>query len=366
MRILRNYVLGEISYFFFACLFVLTFLLICGNVLTKMADLVINWGVDAFLLLELLFFSAPFLFTFTIPVSVLIAVLLAFGKLSADLEITAMKASGVSLWRVARPVLVGALALSVFALYINDRISSESHFRVRQITAEIGMKTPVSILEEGVFIKHFKDIVLFIHRIEGEELHGVRIYQPQMSGPTRTIAAEKGTLVTLPEKNMVQLKLMNGTTDEPDADDPSKFYKLHFDNYYLPLDLSNYKFREPLAKKPKEMSIAELLSEYKRIKSEENFTAHDLAAEVHRKIATSLSVFVFALIGIPLAIRTRRGEKAIGFAVALALTTLYWSLLLGAVALAKTGTVDPALCLHAPNALFLAAGIFLTRRVFRY
>jgi lipopolysaccharide export system permease protein len=365
VRILRNYVLGEIAYFFFSCLFILTFVLVCGNVLTKMADLVINWGVDVMLLLRLFLFSTPFLFSFTIPMSVLVAVLFAFGKLGADHEITAMKASGVSLWRVVRPVLTASATLALFTFLLNDRISCESHYRVRQVSAEIGMRTPASILEEGVFIKEFKDIVLFIHRIDRERLEGVRIYQPQEAGPTRTIVAERGELITVPEKNLVQLKLQNGTTDEPDPETPQKFYKLHFDNYYLPLDLSHYRFREPSDKKPKEMSIRELREEYRRLRTEHGFSAHELAAEIHRKIAASFSVLVFTLLGIPLALRVRRGEKAIGVAIALIAGTVYWALLMGATALAKSGAVSAPLALHVPNALFIAAAVFLMRRSFR-
>ena len=365
MRILRNYVLGEMGYFFVSCLFILTFLLVSGSVLTKTADLVINWGVDATLLGRLFLYSTPFLFNYTIPMSVLVAVLFSFGKMSGDHEITAMRASGISLWRITRPVLIAAFALSLVSFIINDRLSSESHYKVRQISAEIGMKTPASILEEGVFIKQFQGMVVFIHRITRDGLSGVRIYQPQDQGATRTIVAERGEIVTLPEKNRVQLKLMNGTTDEPDPDNPQKFYKLHFDTYHLPLDLSNYKYREPVFKKTKEMSVKELRAEYARLRSEHNFVAYDVLAEVHRKIAMSFSVFVFALIAMPLGLVTKRGEKSVGFAVALVLSSVYWGLFMGVTALAQTGTVPAFIALHLPNLLFAAVAVFMLRRLAR-
>ena len=88
------------------------------------------------------------------------------------------------------------------------------------------MKTPAAILEEGVFIKQFKDVVIFLHRVNQNELEGIRIYQPQEGGPTRTIIAQKGRLITIPEKNIIKLKLFNGTTDEQDPNNPQKFYKL--------------------------------------------------------------------------------------------------------------------------------------------
>jgi len=171
--------------------------------------------------------------------------------------------------------------------------------------------------------------------------------------------------VTLPEKNRVQLKLINGTTDEPDPDHPQKYYKLRFETYYIPLDLSNYKFREPKDKKTKEMSIRELRTEYNRLKNEHGFAAHNLTAEIHRKIASAFSIFVFALIGIPLALITRRSEKSFGFAIALVLSTIYWSLLMGVTALAKTGTVPAILCLHMPNLLYTLIGLTMMKKLMR-
>lgn len=365
MRILRNYVLGELSYVFLMSLTIMTMLLVCGSVLTKMADLVINWGVDATLLFELFLFSTPFLFNFTIPMSVLIAVLLTFGKLSADQEITAMKASGISFGRLLKPILVAAITLSLACFLINDRISSSSHFRVRQLSSEIGMKTPASVLEEGVFIKHFANVVLFIHRIRQNQLEGIRIYQPQKDGPTRTIIAERGEIVSNPEKSVIKLKLVNGITEEPDAKDPAKFYKLKFDTYLLPLDISEFKFKEPLSKKPKEMSVSELAAEARRLKNDHHFIAYELLTEIQAKFAMSFAAVSFVLVGIPLAIRTRRSERSVGFAMALLLSTVYWSLFMGMSALGKTGKFPPILCMHFPNAFMLAASAFLMRPLFR-
>jgi lipopolysaccharide export system permease protein len=362
MKILRNYLLSEILNTFMVVLFVMTMVLVCGDVLTKMADLVINWGVDYRLLLKLFLYTTPFLFNFTMPMAFLIAVLLAFGKMSADNELTAMKASGVSLWKVIRPVLITALLLSLAALLMNDRIATTSHFRVRQISSEIGLKTPASILQEGVFIKEFKDLVIFIHRIRSIKLEGIRIYQSQPDGPTRTIIAKEGMLITNPEANEVTLKLFDGTTDEPDSNNPLKFYKLNFDTYSIPIDMSDRQFSRPKSKKPKEMTMRELNFEYQRLLRDHDFVANELTSEIHHKIAISMSIFILTLMGIPLAISARSTEKSKGLAIAIVLSTVYWTFLMGFRAMAKTGTIPPFICLHIPNILFGALAVFLLRK----
>jgi len=361
VRIIRNYILEEFFSNFFATLLVLTFVLLVGNVFSNMIDLVINRGVDIIRILQVFLFMTPFLFVFTIPMAASVGALLTFGRLSADHEVSALKASGVSPRKIVRPVLLISVILSVFTLYLNDQIASRSHYMVRKISAEIGLQTPAAMLEEGVFIKSFKNIVLFIHRIQDNQLSQIRIYQPQEDGPTRTIVAERGELIPIPEQNIIKLKLINGTSDEPDAANPGRFYKLRFGTYFLPLDMSNLKFREPLERKRKELTLKELWANFLRLKNE-GFVDPYALTEIHKKIAMSFASFVLVLISIPLAIRVHRGEKSIGFAIALLLCTLYWALLIGAASLSKTGTVPAWISLHAPNLGFFVAGLALMKK----
>src|SRR3990167_5334491 len=105
MRILRDYILKEFSHAFLLSIVVFTFILLVGNII-KLADLVINKGVDILSVLKLFLYLIPWLLSFTLPVAALTAVILTFGRFSSDGELTAMKASGVSLYRAATPVLM--------------------------------------------------------------------------------------------------------------------------------------------------------------------------------------------------------------------------------------------------------------------
>lgn len=363
MHILRNHVLREIRSNFLATMAILTFVLLAGNIFTKMMDLVLNRGVDPIAILQIIAYSAPYLCVYTLPMAMLVAVLLAFGRLSADHELTAIRASGISLSRIIRPVLIMAAAASCFVFLLNDQIASQSHFKMRQISTQIGLKSPAAALEEGVFIKSFGDIVIFIHRIEGNHLQQVRIYQPQPKGPTRTIVAESGQLIPIPEQNVIKLKLENGTTDEPDANNPGRFYKFKFGTYYLPLDLSGFKLKSKIEKKRKELSVRELWAHFQKLKSE-GFVDDFILTEIHQKIAMSLSPFILTLLAIPLGIRTHRSEKSIGYAIALILGTVYWVALIGVGAVSRNGTVPP-LVMHLPNIVFLLIGTALIRRIGR-
>ena len=214
MKILRKYIIKEIIVMFLFSLAIFTFTLVIGNII-RLAELVINRGVDIKLVSRLFLYLIPFLLSYTIPMSILTGVLLVFGRLSGDNEIIAIRASGINIYRLSVPLLMVGLLFSLFSIVLADKIIPQMHFESRKIIKNIGVKTPAAYLEPGTFIKSFKGYIIFIYEIDKNKLKGVRIYQPQKDRSTRTIIAEKGEFVTLENQNAVKLKLTNGTSDEP-------------------------------------------------------------------------------------------------------------------------------------------------------
>ncbi len=366
MRLLRNHLLKEFFSPFFSSVSLLLFLFLLGRGLFQMADLVFNKNVDLLLVLKLLVVSLPFMLIFIIPVSVLVATLVMFGKLSHDNEITALKASGVGLARIVTPLVVMVTVLCLFSFILSDKIASMSHYAYRRLLTQIGIESPSAALDEGVFIKKFKNFIIFIYEINGNKLKGVRIYQPQEGKPVRTIIARKGELISIPEKNVIKLKLIHGTSDEPDPKDPSRLYKLNFKTYDLPLNMSGLKDAEELEKKPKDMTIKELKDEIRRLAFSGIPATQPLSAEIHNKIALSFSGLVFLLVGIPLGIAARRGDKPVSLGISLVLMTLYWVLLIGGKAVAQKGLAPPFLCLQFSNFVLAGSGVFLLRRMAKH
>src|SRR3989338_1001084 len=269
MKILRDHILKEFLSPFSFCVLSLLFVFLLGRGLVQMADLIFNKDVDPVSILKLLLYSFPFILTFVIPMSVLVATLLTFGKLSFDNEIMAIRASGVGMMRLVKPLIVFTIVLCLASFLLSDKIASTTHYAYRRILARIGIESPQAALEEGTFIKKFKNFVIFIYEIDKNKLKGIRIYQPQEGRPTRTIIAQKGELISIPEKNTIKLRLIHGTSDEPDPKDPSRLYKLNFKTYDLPLNLSGMKDPEAeMSKKPKDMTIKELRQEIDRLGAE--------------------------------------------------------------------------------------------------
>jgi lipopolysaccharide export system permease protein len=357
MRIIRNYILREFLSSFFLLIALFTFVLVTGNII-KLADLIINKGVDPLSAAKLLIYLAPYLLTFSMPMAVLTATLLVFGRLSSDNEIMVMRTSGVSLGRIFAPVITVGFIISLLGIPLNDRVLPESHFAARKVLKDILIKRPTAYLESGAIIREFEDYIIMVHEVDKNVMKNIRIYQPQQGKPTRTIVASRGEFEPIEGTDAIRVKLENGTSDEPNPTNPRNFYKLNFETYYMTLDLKDFKDTSKLGKKLKEMSISELQDEMVKLKAE-NIDINPVKAEIHKKLVLAFSNLAFILIALPLAITVRRGEKTIGFGISLALIVCYWLLLAGAEAVASRGLVEPWIGMWTPDIILAAIGIIL-------
>jgi len=362
MRILRNYLLKEFVVPLILVMCVLGFVITLIGTLGDIANQVINRGVDILSLLKLLVLMTPYMFTYALPIALLVATLLAFGRLSGDNEIVAIRASGINLFQLAAPLLTLGLILSLVLVIFNNQISSYAHFAYRKTLMDIGIKNPTAAFEEGVFINSFQKYIIFIYNVDHKKnrLNNVRIYEPQGEDkPTRTIVARSGEFITDSVKNTVKLKLMDGTSDEPDPESPTNFYKLNFKTYFMNLMLAQAKDKKKLTKKPKEMTIQELRQEIDKLKKE-GIDPTPNVIKITEKLTLAFSAFVFILLAIPMGIITRRREKTINLGIAVLIMAIYYPLFIGCEALGMEGILNPGFAMWIPNILFGAIGAFLT------
>jgi len=360
MKILQRYILKEMIAPTLLSLAVFTFVLLIGN-LVKLAEMVVARGVPFSYVGRMFLYMIPYLFSYTIPMAMLTGTLLVFGQLSYDNEITAMRSSGMSILKIAFPVIVVSLLVSLFSVHLNDKILPRSHWASRRVLSQLTVKNPTAYLEEGTFIKTFPGHIIFIYDVDKYIINNVRIYQPQPGKPTRTIIAQSGTIIPLPKKELMVLRLYNGTLDEPNPNEPGKFYKLNFRSYDLPLSLEGLTGGE-IDKKPKDMTIDEIKKEIVKL-DKKDIDSTPLLVEIHKKISLSFSSFVFVLIGLPLAIVTKRSEKSIGFGLSLGITMCYWLGLVGGEAIARKALLVPSISMWLPNIVLGLVGLVLIAKV---
>ncbi len=355
MRILRNYVLKEVGGPFILSLSVLMFIMLVANLIHQ-ADKVIAPGVSFLDILKLFGTWIPYLLRYALPISLLMAILLSFGRISSDNEILAMTASGFSLYRIIYPIIVVGIIFSLFSVVLNDRIATAAHFASRLILMKIAASNPVSCIDDGTFI-HFDNHIVFVDSVKKNELKGIKIFETRPDKPPRTIVAREGKFLPVKNKNIIKLKLIDGSSDEPDSDNPNDFYQLKFKTYYITLDLSKTQ-PSKIQKKPKDMNIKELKIKIANLKKF-NVNPTELVIEVHKKVSLAFANLAFVIIALPLAIKTKKGSKLAGFAIGLIIIIFYYILLAAGSAMAGRGFLPPVIGTWLPNIVLIITGLIL-------
>ncbi|MBU0744743.1 MAG: LptF/LptG family permease [Gammaproteobacteria bacterium] len=357
MKILTDYIIKEWFKLFLLSLLVVSFVLLVGNV-TKLVELMIDKGVYIYDVIKLFLFILPSMLIYSIPISTLTATLLCFGRLASDNEIIAMRSSGISLYHVVVDLILIGLLFSLLGLYFNDSLLPKTHYRMRSMLLNIGMKNPTAYLEERTFIKTFKNYIIFIYRIKADQLENIRIYQPRTDKPPRMIIAKRGQIIQIPGKDILKVELRDGMADESSFKKPGQPFKLNFKTYPIVLQLKDRKDNKKLDKKNSDMNIAELRSEIETIKNM-GIDEAPLRVGLHKKFALAFSSLIFILLGFPLAVRVKRRERSLGFGLSLIVCLVYYLILAGGESLALRNIIPAFWGVWIADIVFLFTSLFL-------
>lgn len=357
--IINRYLLREIAFPFFMTLMVFTFVLIIGKIL-QIVDLMVNKGVPLTSILKMILYTMHAFLIFTIPISLLIAVLIGLGRLSGDNEITVMKSSGVSLYQILKPVVFFALLAFLFSL-TTGLLAPFSNFAMRNLLFDI-VKRKASIgIKEKVFNDDFKGLVIYADRIpvDGDFMEGVLVNDSRLVKEPTTIIAPRGYLISDMKSMKVILRLERGSIHSVESG-LKTYKKTDFGSYDVLLDMGSAlsETAKSTAKGSVDMTVRELLQNIRKGDFDEA-ARRDMIIELNKKFSIPLSCLVFAVIGIPLGIVSRRSGKSRGFAVGLFVVASYYTLQLAGEALGETGKLPPVLAVWAPNILVGSLGVYL-------
>ena len=333
MRVFNRYLFGDFLRNFLIALFVLTFVMYVGAVVQAIDYM--SRGISGLLIMKIFALNIPFTLSFVIPMSVLTTVLLHFGRLSADGEITAMKSCGVSLWQAAAPMLFCSVLLSAVCLYLNAELSPRSHFMRRQMLRDLGEEDPLALLEEGQFVRDFPGVQIYVGKKSASRIEDITIIQFGDKGATAQVLAESGAVDFNPETRIMEITLNKVRLTEYDKNDPSDIAKareLSAESYPVTLDLRQMLKKGKINKKPSDMTFSELLDAIRNVRQafpdiqEKNVPRMraKMAVDANQRLALALSCFSFTLLAVPLGIRSHRKESSIGIGMALVLLFLFY------------------------------------------
>ena len=338
IRVFNRYLLGDFIKSFLTVFFVLLFVVYVIGTMKIAIDYMAR-GISGMLILKVFALNIPYLLSFVIPMSVLTTVLLHFGRLSADGEITAMKACGVSLWQVAAPFLVCAVVLSAICLYVNAELSPQSHYARRQTLRELGEEDPLALLDEGRFVSDFPDVKIYVGKKTESRMEDIIIYQFDGTNAHAEVRAQAGRMTFDAGTRVMKIDLEQVRMTEFDKKDPGDLTKartLSAESYPVTLDLRQMLKKGKLGKKPASMTFAELVRAIRNVRQafpdiqEGNVPRMraKMAVDASQRLALAMSCFSFTLLAIPLGIRSHRKDSSLGIGIALVLMFLFYMFIL--------------------------------------
>jgi len=356
---LQRYFLREVVTPFLFGIGVFTFILLTARML-KLVELVVNRGVPLVQIGKLFAYILPAFLEVTVPMALLLAVLLSFGRLSADSEIIALKTSGISLYQMIVPVLVFTGVVYGLSLFVAAYGRPWGNAGLKASLYEIAKTRASAGLRERVFNDDFAGLVIYVEDVRppGDRLSGILIADSRDPEQRNTVTAKRGFLVGNEDTHAVTLRLLDGNihTFVPGE---SSYQKTDFTVYDVTLDLAvalaKFSRRE---KDPQEMTIGELRRAI-AAKAAVGEAANTERIELHRKFSVPFACLVFGLVAVPLGLQPARAVRSRGFSVSLALIFLYYLLLTAGEAMAEKGTLPPVVALWMPNAVFAALGLAL-------
>jgi lipopolysaccharide export system permease protein len=366
-------------------------------------DKFLGKGLSLGTVLKFLVYNSAWIVSLAIPMSILIATLMAFGRLSSDNEITAFKASGISMNKLLLPAMIFGLIVFSLITPFNLWVLPEMNHNVRKISHEISRNRPDIEFNEQL-LNTFSDKIIYVgKRLNTHSFDNVVIFDKAQKDHT-TIMAEKGNFKSF--QDGIVINLQNGSIHEELAN--NEYRKTYFDIYKIaiPFDQLEFNLSNNLIRQERELNVNALLKKIASYKnniknSEQKITLNDnkidslnklltihenkknllminmiknqidnqtsrkdknfkliknykkqinkYSVEVHKKFSIPIACFIFILLGTPLGIMAKNSNMSVSIAISILFFIVYWSFLIAGEDFADRGRFNPALSMWAPN-----------------
>lgn len=385
MNLLDRHIFRSILTTAMAAVALFAFVLAAGNVIRDLLGPLLSGQLPILSFGRLVLLLIPFVVSYALPLGMLTGVLLTLGRLSSDSEVTAMRAAGLSLPRIARPALLLSLLGVLVALRVNFESMPWARVQYHRELAVAIRANPLSYLRPKTFIREFPGYVVYVGSMDSGSKDGSNVrdfWLWQLDNERRVVRfvrAESGRVEYDEVSNDFIVTLSNARVDEHDhkaLDDFTQPLRVNTFGQVDPvrLSLSKYFGSENVHQKLQWMTYGELLAERDRVASEvvpaegERQHARNLmkvSLTIQDKINMALAVFSFAFVGVPLGIKVSRRETSANLGVAVLLALAYYFLIVVVGWLDQHPEYRPDLLLWAPNVIFIAIGAWLLTRLDR-
>ncbi len=382
MNLLDRYIFRSVLLTCLGSVALFAFVLMLGNAIRDLLGYLLRGQLSLETAGELILLLLPFVVSYALPMGILTGVLLVLGRISADSEITAMRANGISLLRVARPVLLlGVLGCAV-TLYVNFQSMPWARVEYDKRLTEYVRADPARFIVPKTFIRDFPGYVVYVGEKQATVLRDFWLWQLDGEGRAlNMIHAESGRIDYDKEQNSFSVTLTRASVESRkkgapgDMREPPQIPTVEKTEPPFVLSLDRILGRPTIRQKLQWMTYGELQAELGQRELRPINAAYEpkqKAQDVMQvrlvfqdKLTTAFAVLSFALIGVPLGVRVSRRETTAGLGIATLLALGYYFLTIMVGWLSRHPEYRPDLLYWVPNLIFLALAVRLFRRLER-
>lgn len=353
MKTLNLYVTKNLLFIIFVAIGILTFGMLGGNLLQVFKF--VSHGIPIDSAFKFLLYIIPMAFSFTIPWGILIAVLLLFGRMSADNEITAMKACGISIFQIISPLVILTFFLTIVCLWLQTTMAPHYMGLARALVKQVGFNNPAVLLNPGQ-PNDLGHLVVYVGDKKGNDLKDIQvfIFNADRTDVDQDITAARGKMITDKEQGTISIQLYDYNVINYNGNSPQD--RIYGKELTISVDVERDLNKLPLVKRVDFSTYNELMG---RISLYKKAGIDTTACEVQLNLmfAMGLSPIAFLLLGFPLAIRTSRKETSVGLFIAVILSAVYFGFIIGCDSLADYPQYYPQYLLWIPNILYQVGGL---------
>ena len=367
MKLIDRYIARELLVNLMFAIVVLSLVLVVGNIFRKLLPLLVNHDVPLEYLVTFIAYILPFSLIFTIPWGLLTAILLVFGRLSADNELTALRSNGVSVTRICIPLAVLAVICTAISIWLNVDVAPAAQEKLRSTIFDLATRDPMALFGTDQVIDQFPGRKIYVGKKQGNQLDNILVFEMGENFlPLKVTFARRGVLeADLPNKRIL-MHLYDARYQQRDLSDPLDLRKVRdgisMAEGTLPIGLEELYEKEKRRPSRSALSLEQLLDQLKTENLPERSASR---TEISKRFSFPFSCLAFALIGVPLGVTAHRRETSVGFAMSLIVGVFYFLFIIFANTLRENAKLHPELLVWLPNVLFLALGAWLFQRLRR-
>jgi lipopolysaccharide export system permease protein len=399
MKILTRYILREmvgptvLGFVFYTSIILM-------QKLFDFAGMIIRRSLSGAVVAKLLLLSLPHIVVLTVPMSLLFGILIAVGRMSADSEIIAMRALGISTRTIYRPVFVFSFAVFLLNLYLINVVMPRGNSQFAALWGELLTSSVEKDIKPRIFYDDYENLMIYVNDVDPRTGHwkGVFVSDTRSSEAAdrattpqavveraaahpddtaagalstgsgqRIVVAQTGTLSVVKATKQVWMNLEKADTHVWDPRKPDRYdWNANQSQRILVADKSMTELTSgAISKSLREMDLRQLLHQAELNQKRDRLTYNLARVEIHKKFAIPFACLVFGILGLPLGITNRRGGKSSGFSLSIGIILVYYVMINNGEHLAAAGKVSPAVGMWGANVLMLIIGVYLLIRANR-